>query len=128
MLEVRVYYEDTDAGGTVYYANYLRYFERARVEYLRSRGVELKDLILRGVHFIVARVEVDFQAPAELGDILEVETKFCNFKKVSFWAEHVVRRKGDSRVIAVGKVKLACIDDSHKLIPIPEDVLSKIKD
>jgi acyl-CoA thioester hydrolase len=128
MLEVRIYYEDTDAGGVVYYANYLRYFERARIEYLRSRGVEIKDLISRGIHFVVVRVEADFQAPAELGDILEIETRFCNFTKVSFWTEYVIRRKGDNKIIVLGRAKLACINDNHKVSPIPEDVLSKIKD
>ena len=72
-FQVRVYYEDIDIGGVVYYANYLRYFERARSEWLRSLGVNQERLAaVEGIGFVVARAEIDFKAGARLDDLLDV--------------------------------------------------------
>lgn len=74
-LTVRVYYEDTDAGGVVYYANYLKYVERARTEYLRELGFEQINLLENyGMVFIVKSVEANYLSPAFLDDLIEVET------------------------------------------------------
>jgi len=71
-IQVRVYYEDVDIGGVVYYANYLRYFERARSDWLRSLGVNQERMaVVEGVGFVVARAEMDFRAGARLDDLLE---------------------------------------------------------
>jgi tol-pal system-associated acyl-CoA thioesterase len=73
-MDVKIYYEDTDCGGVVYYANYLRYMERARTEYLASRGYSVKTLMDQGTIFMVFRVEIDYKAPARYGDTIEIET------------------------------------------------------
>ena len=76
--QVRVYYEDVDIGGVVYYANYLRYFERARSEWLRSLGANQERLAaLEGIGFVVARAEVDFKIGARLDDLLGVTVKMA---------------------------------------------------
>ena len=77
-FQVRVYYEDIDIGGVVYYANYLRYFERARSEWLRSLGVNQERLAaVEGIGFVVARAEIDFRTGARLDDLLDVTRGAC---------------------------------------------------
>ncbi len=100
-LEVKIYYEDTDCGGVIYHANYLRYFERARTEFFAERGVSIRDLMEEGIIFVVARAEVNFESPGRYGDVLVVESKIEQAKKVSFLFNHVVRRKGEDTVLEV---------------------------
>ena len=109
VFPVRVYYEDTDAGGMVYHANYLRFAERARTEYLRSVGTDHTSLLADdGIAFTVRQCTVDFLRPARLDDALEVHTRFLEVRGASLSAEQVVRREADE--IARLVVRLACID------------------
>jgi len=89
---VRVYYEDTDAAGVVYYANYLKYAERARTEWLRSTGIE-QDAMLReqGIGFVVAHAEVRYRRPARLDDLLWVETRLQELGKVRMSMRQIIR-------------------------------------
>jgi len=73
-VDIRIYYEDTDCGGVVYYANYLKYFERARTQYLEDRGFSVAELMKAGRVFVVVHAEVDYRTPARYGDTLEIET------------------------------------------------------
>ena len=84
ILPIKVYYEDTDAQGVVYYANYLKFFERARTEYLREIGYEQKNLMEQGAIFIVREVSVEFKKPAYLDQKIEVHTQIIKAGKVSF--------------------------------------------
>jgi acyl-CoA thioester hydrolase len=105
---VRVYWEDTDAGGVVYYANYLRFLERARSEWLRALGVEQTELAERdGVLFVVRRVEADYLAPARFNDLLQVICRLENLGRASIVMEQQVRR-GDE-VLLRARVKAACV-------------------
>jgi len=126
MLEVKIYYEDTDAGGIVYYANYLRYFERARFEAFAEKGFSLTELEKRGFLFVVARAELDYKVSAVLGDVLQVETKISDSTKVSFCVDYTVTRKSDSKVIVTGRTKIACIGADHKLKKIPQEMIEKL--
>tara|TARA_B100001027_G_scaffold41720_1_gene26739 strand:- start:169 stop:570 length:402 start_codon:yes stop_codon:yes gene_type:complete len=83
-IEYRVYYEDTDAQGVVYYANYLKFCERARTEYLRLLGYEQKELMDIGVIFIVRKVIVEYLKPVNLDELIKIETRLNKVKKVSF--------------------------------------------
>ena len=113
---VRVYYEDTDRGGVVYYANYLRYFERARSEWLRSLGVNQERLAaVEGIGFVVARAEVDFKAGARLDDLLSVTVKMVEKKKTYLWLEQQVLREDGrnlSCVCAAARIQAACVRHS----------------
>ncbi len=80
---VTVYYEDTDAGGVVYHANYLKFFERARTEMLRAVGVHQQSLLEQGIGFVVRHMEIDFLKGAKLDDHLEVVTRVSELKKAS---------------------------------------------
>jgi acyl-CoA thioester hydrolase len=104
---VRVYYEDTDAGGMVYHATYLRYAERARTEALRDLGIPHAELVQRcNLMFVVRRVEVDYLNPARLDDALVVETEVMAAGGASATLRQTVR--GTAGVCALVVVKLAC--------------------
>ncbi len=126
-FQVRVYYEDTDRGGVVYYANYLRYFERARSEWLRSLGVNQEQLAaVEGIGFVVARAEIDFKTGARLDDLLSVTVKVVEKKKTYFWLEQEARREG-GQVCAAARVQAACVrHDDMRPQPIPELLIERM--
>jgi acyl-CoA thioester hydrolase len=110
---VRIYYEDTDAGGVVYYANYLRFFERARTEMLRSMGYEQDQLMVtEGVIFAVRSVQVDYLSPAFFNELLHVSAEVIQAKKASFTFEQEITRGDD--VLTKSIVRCACLDVQTK--------------
>ena len=116
---VRVYYEDTDAGGVVFYANYLKFFERARTEMLRHLGFEQDQLREQeGLLFVVRSVQVDYLKPARFNEQIDVSAKIIDRKKTSLIFEQAIMRQRD--VLCTGVVRIACIDAQSmkpKLIP-----------
>lgn len=109
---VRVYYEDTDAGGIVYYANYLKFFERARTEWLRSLGLNQDKLAQeQGLIFVVRRAALDFAAPARLDDLLEVTVEPLRLARV--YVELAQEARCGTRVLARAEVKVACLDRTN---------------
>ena len=126
-FQVRVYYEDTDRGGVVYYANYLRYFERARSEWLRSLGVNQEQLaVVEGIGFVVARAEIDFRAGARLDDLLSVTVKMTERKKTYLWPEQEARL-ADGKLCAKARIQAACVRHSDmRPQPIPESLTARI--
>ncbi|HUK55242.1 MAG TPA: YbgC/FadM family acyl-CoA thioesterase [Nitrospiria bacterium] len=123
-LTVRIYYEDTDCGGVVYYANYLRYLERARTEHLRERGIELGPWAEKGLYFVVTRVEIDYKSPACYSDLLNIETFVRDVSKASLTFSHTVRNQ-NSRLTAESIVVLACVSNGRPR-RIPEEIVSAI--
>jgi len=120
---VRVYFEDTDSGGIVYYANYLRYAERARTEMLRCLGYSHAKMMSEdGLVFAVRRCEVDYMKPAHLDDALEIYSGNVEIEAASLWIEQIVKRGGDE--IARLHVRLACVGDAGK----PKRLPSKLRD
>lgn len=114
---IRVYYEDTDVGGVVYYANYLRFIERARTELLRARGVDQSALRRdRGLVFVVRRCEIDYRAPARFDEALSVRTRVTAIGRASLTLDQVVLRAdggaGDAQetILVAARVQIACID------------------
>jgi len=111
-IPVRVYYEDTDAAGVVYYANYLKFMERARTEWLSARGFDIADLEREhGIAFVVRRVEVDYLRPARLGDRLDVTFTLVEGRRASLVANQEVQRDGEPLIRA--RVTVACLDHAH---------------
>ena len=122
-MEVRVYYEDTDLGGIVYYANYLKFIERGRTELLRDAGVDqvaLKEDT--GVVFAVRRIEADYLAPAKMDDVLRIETRVADQGRVRIVMEQGVFRREEQLFSAV--VTLACIVESGRPVRVPAPVLA----
>jgi len=123
---VRVYYEDTDAGGVVYYANYLRFLERARTEWLASLGFTLIALQRdHGVLFVVHRLDIEYRLPARLYDALEVTLALATLGRSRLAAVQDVFR-GDEQLVGA-RVTLACLDPvSWRPARIPAPVAAKI--
>jgi len=124
---IRVYYEDTDAGGVVFYANYLKFFERARTEMLRALGHEQDALIADyGVIFVVRSVQADYLKPARFNDMLLASAKVIETKKASLVFEQEITRGDD--VLCKGIIRIACLD-AGTMTPkaIPQHLLEPLK-
>tara|TARA_B100000315_G_scaffold259435_1_gene315495 strand:+ start:8111 stop:8566 length:456 start_codon:yes stop_codon:yes gene_type:complete len=126
-LPIRVYYEDTDSGGVVYYANYLNYAERARTEFLREIGSEHQDTKEKyGVGFVVRTCNAEYLKPAQLDDLLEVETEILAVRGASIQMRQSVTRANEALVIM--EVKLACMNFDGGAARIPEGVRTAMAD
>ncbi len=122
---IRIYYEDTDTAGVVYYANYLKFAERARTEALRESGIEQASLFSEHkIGFVVRRCVVDFFKPAKLDDLLTIETKLNDINKVSMSMTQTIKYGKEKLVVL--EVKLALVDQNMKLAKIPEFVQKAI--
>ena len=120
-FRMRVYWEDTDAAGIVYYANYLRFIERARSELVREAGIDQPALRSEaGLTFQVRRCEVDYLAPARLDDVLDVETTIEDLGGASIGMRQVVRHQGVDLVAAL--VRLACVGQDGRPKRLPASV------
>lgn len=125
-LPLRVYYEDTDAGGVVYYANYLAFMERARTEWLRSLGHENQQLLdEQGVVFAVRRASVDYLSPARLDDLLEVVVAVRQLKRASLVFEQQILR--GEELLCKGEITLVCVDlENFRPTAIPDSIMKEI--
>lgn len=127
-IAIRIYYEDTDCGGVVYYANYLKYFERGRTEFLRAKGVLLADPHVGGLIFVVTKAEVAYHASCRYGELIHVDTRLVEVTGVTISFEHTVKRDGVDVVAVTGKVTLACVNTEGRPVRIPpalRDALEK---
>ncbi|MEE9596743.1 MAG: tol-pal system-associated acyl-CoA thioesterase [Acidiferrobacterales bacterium] len=125
-IPIRVYYEDTDAGGLVYYANYLKFMERARTEWLRGLGLEQDALsVEEGVIFAVRAVKVDFYKPGRFNDLLQATVNIRRRGGASLTLKQEVQR--NSTTLCEAEVKLACLD-AQSLSPrsIPNRVVAQL--
>lgn len=114
-IEIRIYYEDTDSGRVVYYANYLKFFERARTEFLRARGIDIASLANdERIGFTVVNASARYRRPARLGDLIEVETRAALKGAVRITFDYVVRLAGSPEVLVEGSTDLACVDDRFR--------------
>ena len=120
-ISVRVYYEDTDAAGIVYYANYLRFLERGRTEFLRTLGHDQNELMKVGVAFAVRSVSAEFLKPAKLDDLLTVETAIASLGRAQLtFSQRILR---DNDLLLDAKIRVACIDPVRgKPIPMPRAI------
>lgn len=129
---VRVYYEDTDAGGIVYYANYLKFFERARTEWLRALGINQTKFLEQNIGFVVRKVEMNNIASAKLDDLLEINSTITSLKRASLVFHQQITNQA-KQVICTAIVRVACVNfQSHdtqrvKPVAIPESILGAFK-
>ena len=127
VFPVRVYYEDTDAAGIVYYANYLRFAERARTELLRTVGVDhsrLRDDA--GLGFAVRRCNAEYLRPARLDDLLEVHTRLDQVKGASLAAQQTIKKDGE--ILVDMELRLACLDAQGRAARLPKDVRLRLQE
>ena len=125
---VRVYYEDTDSGGVVYYANYLKFMERARTEMFRTMGVEQDQLRESdNVLFVVRNVEMELLQPARFNEQLEVMTAITNVARTNITFQQNICRCGETAVLCRGQIRIVCIDaQKWKPSAIPEKIIREL--
>lgn len=128
---VRVYFEDTDSGGVVYYANYLRFMERARTEWLRSRGCE-QDVLLQQsrLAFVVRAIALDYHRPARFNDLLEVRTRVIEARRASLrFGQQIVYAGATEQLLCAGTIKVACVETiTWRPQAIPASLLTEMQD
>ncbi|HET7371129.1 MAG TPA: tol-pal system-associated acyl-CoA thioesterase [Gammaproteobacteria bacterium] len=125
---VRIYYEDTDAGGVVYYANYLKFMERARTEWLRSLGIEQHELAAeRGIAFVVTEANARYRRPARLDDKLSVGVRIESVRGARITFRQDIRRD-DGELLCAGRIGVACLDlNSFRPRSVPDDIRAEIE-
>lgn len=119
---IRVYYEDTDAAGVVYHANYLNYLERARTEFLRELGWSVADLATEGMIFPVVRMEVDFRTPARHDQLVRVTTTPVTVRGSAFVLNQRIERDPDGLLLVQAQVTLACVSPQIKPRRLPPEL------
>jgi len=127
-ISVRVYYEDTDSGGVVYYANYLKFIERGRSEFLRDLGFEQDDLVeTYNVIFAVRSINADYRLPAKFNDLLSVQTLIKKVGRASLIFSQKITTSEQNKVLFEAQITVACLHaDSFKPCGIPAIILEKI--
>ena len=125
---VRVYYEDTDAAGVVYYANYLKFMERARTEYVRALGFEQDDLREQeNTLFVVRNVSLQLHKPARFNDELEVVSNIQKTARTNLIFKQTIRRAGEEAILSEAEIQVVSVNaSSWKPQVIPETVLQAI--
>jgi acyl-CoA thioester hydrolase len=127
IFNVRVYYEDTDSGGVVYYANYLRFAERARTEWLREKGYKQADLWdKQGIGFVVRKCNIEYFKPAFLDDILQIETSVVEKSSSSIKMQQIITKLNDDsqkQTISTIEVLLVCINKQFR----PQKILLNLE-
>jgi acyl-CoA thioester hydrolase len=126
-FQLRVYYEDTDIGGIVYHANYLKFFERARTEWLREKDITQSLFLEQSLGFVVTRVEMDYVASAKLDDLLNVTSLISEYKRASLVFNQKITNQ-DQQIICTAMVRVAFVNFTKgRPCPIPESILGALK-
>ncbi len=126
-IEAKIYYEDTDCGNVVYYANYLKYMERGRTEFLADHGFSVSDLAKQGTVFVVARVEIDYRSSARLGETIVVHTSLAELTRTSILFNTAMHDKETGRLLCEATARLVCVDPNGKVRRIPAEMIERIK-
>lgn len=119
-INKRIYYHDTDCGGVVYYANYLKFFEEVRTEHLLSKGIDLNKLGKEGILFAVADLDIRYKGPAKYGDELVILSKIEKVKSASLYFYHEIKRK--DTLLVECNTRFVSIDLNFKPITIPSGI------
>lgn len=125
-MDIKIYYEDTDCGGVVYYANFLKYFERARTEYLADHGLSVAELQQQGTLFLVTHAEVFYRSSAHYGETLEIETKVTPSRKTAILFTHTIKEQKTKRLIVEGSATLVTVDTQGKVRRVPPSILEAL--
>ena len=128
LFEARVYYEDTDVAGIVYYANYLRFLERARTEWIRTLGIDQSVLIDEGLAFAVTKVNINYLKPARFNDLLEIVTTVKKAGRASLMFEQIARNKDNPDLVyCKADVKAVCIVmETMKPVALPAQIMEEL--
>jgi acyl-CoA thioester hydrolase len=123
----RVIYGDTDQMGVVYYANYLRWFEKGRGELLRASGIPYVAIEQRGIHFPVAEVSCRYFRPAHYDDLIVIETRIASVSRASLTFTYRIMREAEGALLASGSTKHACVDGQGRIMRIQQDLMKALE-
>ena len=127
-IQYKVHFFDTDTMGVVHHSNYIRWFEIGRVEYLRSIGIDLNDMMLDGILFPITKVEAQYHSPAYFDDLLEIETTAVALTKAKMEFEYKVFRNGDDKVLVTGFTQNVFTNkESGKITRLPDKYYNLMK-
>ena len=126
-MEKQIYYHDTDAGGVVYYSNYLKYMEEARTEYLENRGLSVKILQERGLLYAVRKCSVSYRSPARYGDKLFCDAQLKKVTAAQMIFDQKIYNKETDQLLVESEVSLVCLSLDFKPTQIPEDLKNLLK-
>jgi acyl-CoA thioester hydrolase len=124
-IKVRVYYEDTDFGGVVYYAKYLRYLEQGRTEFFRDRGINLAECQKKGFVFAVTYVHIQYKVSARYDDLLDVETIVSDVRNASMTFDTKIYNQ-DGVTLVTSETKVACMNGRGRATRIPAEIMEKL--
>src|SRR5881396_3826186 len=125
-IDVRIYYQDTDCGGVVYYGNFLRYFEQGRTHWLETKGLSVKAFMDEGVLFAVVHAELFYRSPARYGETLTIATTLKEMRAARFTFAHEIREKASGRLVAEGSARLVAVDKQGKLVKLPRALRERL--
>ena len=125
-MEKRIYYHDTDAGGIVYYGQYLCYLEEARTEFLEQKGLSVQMFKERGLGYAVRQCNVSYRSPARYGDVLVCTASLTKATAVQLIFDQKITDKKDGRLVLEAQVSLACLNTEFRPVVIPEDLKEKL--
>ena len=125
-MEKHIYYHDTDAGGIVYYGQYLCYLEEARTEFLEKQGLSVEMFRERGFVYVVSRCNISYRSPARYGDTLLCDAKLKKIGAAQLVFDQTIHDKKDGRLIVEAEVSLVCLNVDFKPTAIPDDLREKL--
>jgi len=125
-MEKRIYYHDTDAGGVVYYGNYLKYLEEARTEFLEKKGLSVAGFNKRGFLYAVRKCNVTYKSPARYGDTVVCEAKLVKTTAAQLVFDQKIHDKASGRILVEAEVTLVCLTHDFKPVQIPNDLKEKL--
>ena len=125
-MEKRIFYHDTDAGGIVYYGNYLKYLEEARTEFLEIKDLSVAMFRERGLLYAVRKCSITYRSPARYGDILICDARLKKITAAQLVFDQFIHEKKTKRLIVEAEVTLACLNKDFKPIQIPEDLKERL--
>lgn len=127
-IDIKVYYEDTDCGGVVYYGKYLGFLERARTEFLEHRGIILTELMSQGINFVVVHVDIKYLAAARYGDVISIASDICEITGATMTFRHeLFVKKHPERRIAEALVRLACVGSDMKPRRLTKEIADAVE-
>lgn len=121
-MEKRIFYHDTDAGGVVYYGNYLKYLEEARTEFLEKKSLSVKDFHDRGFLYAVRKCTITYRSPARYGDTLLCEADLVKITAAQLVFDQKIFHKASGRLLVEAEVTLVCLTKDFKPVQIPDDL------
>jgi len=125
-LRKQIYYHDTDAGGVVYYANYLKYLEEARTEYFDQRGLGIAPFLARGFIYAVRECNVLYKSPARYGDVIIASAEIEKLTGAQIFFDQTVSNENTGKILVEARVVLVCLDRNFKPQPLPLELKEKL--